>query len=55
MKVIATIDDPGVIRKILASLGLPWEAPRAAPARASPQMRFDFDQDRSQDRSRETA
>jgi hypothetical protein len=45
MKVIATIDEPGVIRKILRAMGLPAEAPRAEPARPPRQLRFEFDQD----------
>ncbi len=44
MKVIATIDEPEVIRKILRAMGLPAEAPRAEPARPPPQLEFDFDQ-----------
>jgi len=45
MEVIATIDEPGVVRRILEAMGLPWEAPRASPARPPPcQLRFEFDQ-----------
>jgi uncharacterized protein YbaR (Trm112 family) len=46
MKVIATIEEPGVIRKILRAMGLPEEAPRASPARPPPQLElgFEFDQ-----------
>ena len=45
MKVIALIDEPEAIRRILVSRGLPTEAPRAAPARPPPgQQRFEFDQ-----------
>ncbi len=33
LKVIATIDEPEVVRKILRGMGLPAEAPRAEPAR----------------------
>jgi hypothetical protein len=31
MRVVATIEDPGVIRKILAHLGLPTAAPAPRP------------------------
>ena len=34
MKIIAAIEDPAVIAKILAHLGLPTRAPPRAPARA---------------------
>jgi len=37
MRLIATIKDPDVIRKILGHLGLPTEPPPIAPARAPPQ------------------
>jgi hypothetical protein len=36
MSLIATIDDPGVIRKILGHLGLPTEVPRSRPSRPPP-------------------
>jgi hypothetical protein len=49
MKVIATIDEPETIRKILRAMGLPTEAPRASPARPPPQLRFEFDQDSMQE------
>jgi hypothetical protein len=38
MRVIATIKDPLVIRKILEHLGLPFEPPKRMPPRAPPQM-----------------
>lgn len=41
MRVIATIEDPAVIRKILECLGLPYEPPRRAPPRAPPQGEFE--------------
>jgi len=43
MRLVATIKDPDVIRKILGHLGLPGQPPPIAPARAPPQMRFDDD------------
>ena len=42
LRVIAAIDDPSVVRKILAHLGLPTERPTIAPARSPPEQ-FDFD------------
>ena len=36
MELIATIDDPAVIRKILAHLGLPTEVPAPHPPRPPP-------------------
>jgi len=39
MRVIATIEDPLVIRKILTRLGLPTEAGGASPAAARPVRR----------------
>jgi hypothetical protein len=36
MELIATIDDPAIVRKILAHLGLPTEVPVARPARPPP-------------------
>jgi hypothetical protein len=45
MKVIACVTKRGAIEAILRALGLPWEAPRPAPARPPPQQEFDFDQD----------
>jgi hypothetical protein len=35
MRLIATVEDPRVIRQILAHLGLPTEVPRPPPARAA--------------------
>jgi hypothetical protein len=40
MKIIAAIEDPHVIKKILAHLGLPTKAPAICPARGPP-MAFD--------------
>lgn len=40
MKVIATIEDPEVIVKILKHLGLSWEVPERAPPCAPPQESF---------------
>ena len=42
MKIIATIEDPVVIKKILESLGLSSEPPRRSPPRAPPQVEFDW-------------
>jgi uncharacterized protein YbaR (Trm112 family) len=36
MSLIATIDDPRVIRKILGHLGLATEVPQAHPSRSPP-------------------
>lgn len=36
MKIIAAIEDPGVIKKILAHLGLPTKPPEPWPARGPP-------------------
>ncbi len=36
MKIVALIDQPPVIEKILKHLGLPTEIPQARPARAPP-------------------
>jgi hypothetical protein len=47
MKVIACIDRPEVIVKVLRAMGLWSEAPVASPAPPPPQARFEFDQDRS--------
>jgi hypothetical protein len=43
MRVVAAIDDPPLVQKILAHLGLPTERPVIAPARSPP--RLDFDED----------
>jgi len=37
LKLIALIDQPAVIEKILTHLGLPTEGPRPRPARAPPE------------------
>jgi hypothetical protein len=37
MRLIATIDDPGVVGRILRHLGLPSTIPLPAPARAPPE------------------
>jgi len=36
MELIATIDDPAVVRKILSHHGLPTEIPTTRPARPPP-------------------
>jgi hypothetical protein len=36
LRLLATIDDPNVVRKILSHLGLPTECPEALPARSPP-------------------
>ncbi len=41
LRLIATIDDPVVIKKILAHLGLPTGCPEALPARSPPMSLFD--------------
>ena len=43
MKVIATISDPEVVRKVLTSLGLPTRGPPRAPARERPQRELEFE------------
>ncbi|MFQ5521008.1 MAG: hypothetical protein ACE5FK_06395 [Candidatus Methylomirabilia bacterium] len=35
MRLIATIEDPRIIHRILSHLGLPTEGPRPPPARAA--------------------
>ena len=45
LKVISSIEDRPVIKKILDHVGLPTEPPPIHPARAPPQPEFDFDQD----------
>ena len=40
---LAAIDDPPLVEKILAHLGLPTERPVIAPARSPPQLEFDDD------------
>jgi len=43
LRFIATIEDPPVVTKILAHLGLPTERPALIPARSPPQQdEFDF-------------
>jgi hypothetical protein len=37
LRLIATIDNPDVMRKILAHLGLPTQIPAPLPARSPPQ------------------
>jgi len=44
MKIIAAIEDPPVIRKILEHLGLPSKPPSAFPARGPPQSADDDSQ-----------
>ena len=41
MRVIAAIDDPPIVEKILEHLGLPSERPVIAPARAPPRPELD--------------
>ena len=43
MKIIATVTDPAVVRKILACIGLPARPPPVAPAREREQGEFGFD------------
>jgi hypothetical protein len=40
MRVIAAIDDPPLVERILAHLGLPTERPVISPARSPPQVEF---------------
>jgi hypothetical protein len=42
MKVISTITEPGLVRRILRSMGLSTEIPSRAPPRGSPPGDFDF-------------
>ena len=43
LRFLATIEDPPIVTKILAHLGLPTEGPALIPARSSPQPDgFDF-------------
>ena len=41
LRLVACIDDPDAIAKILTHLGLPTDAPKLAPARSPPQIAFD--------------
>ena len=41
---VAFITEPASVKSILEHLGLPTEPPRVAPARAPPELSFDFDQ-----------
>ena len=43
LKLIATITDPEVVRKLLTSLGLPVRGPPVVPARDREQREFDFE------------
>lgn len=43
-KIIASIEDPKVIKKILGHLGLPTAPPSIWPARGPPPPNYDFDQ-----------
>lgn len=47
MKIIAAIEDPKVIRKILEPLGLPTSPPRLHPARGPPPTKLDEFQESS--------
>ena len=42
---IAMVEEPETIRKILGAMGLPTEAPVPDPARPPPQGMFEFAQD----------
>jgi hypothetical protein len=44
MKIIAAIEDPKVIKKILTHLGLPTKAPTPWPARGPPEQLYDHHQ-----------
>jgi hypothetical protein len=43
LRIIAAIDDPPLVEKILVHLGLPSERPPIAPARSPPQLELDED------------
>ena len=43
MKIIATVTDPTVVRRILACIGLPARPPPVAPAREREQGKFGFE------------
>jgi len=38
MKILTAVVEPASVRRVLASLGLPSEAPRLQPARSPPQL-----------------
>ena len=40
MRLIACIEHPPTVRRILSHLGLPTKPPKKAPARAPPQLSF---------------
>jgi hypothetical protein len=44
MRILAFIQDPPVVEKILRHIGEPTEPPQMLPARAPPQAEMDFDQ-----------
>jgi hypothetical protein len=43
LRLLATIEDPAVIRKILSHLGIATECPKPAPARPPPAATGPFD------------
>ena len=45
MEMIAMIEEPEAIRKILTAMGLPAEPPVPDPPRPPPQMQIEFAQD----------
>ena len=42
LRLLATIEDPDIVRRILSHLGLPTESPEALPARSPPWTEQDF-------------
>ena len=42
MRLIACIDTPAAIQRILSHLGLPTDVPKKAPARSPPEREFEF-------------
>ena len=48
MKIIAAIEDPKVIRKILEHMGLDTKPPRLMPARGPPKVQHHFEDDFAQ-------
>ncbi len=44
MRIIAFLEDPPVVEKILRHIGEPTQAPEVLPARGPPQAELDFDQ-----------